>query len=335
MESKFYIKLDNKTVECQLCPHSCKIKNERLGICNTRINRNGVLESLNWGVIASSALDPIEKKPLYHFHPGKMIYSIGGFGCNLTCLFCQNFEISQHVPHNVDKLRIVTPSEIVQKTKFHSNSIGVAYTYNEPTIWFEYMLETAEKIKNEGLVNVMVSNGFINPEPLKSLLNYIDAFNIDLKAFSSDFYEKIAKGRIEPILNTLKMIRNSGKHLELSFLVIPNLNDSVEEATQMFQWIAKELGEHTVLHINAYHPAYLLNNQATKLETLKNLYNLAKEKLAHVYIGNSTNADFGQNTICPKCQSILIKRNGFNTSTIGLNAQGKCTECNSEPIVIV
>lgn len=335
MESKFYIKLDNNTVECQLCPHFCRIRNERLGICNTRLNRNGVLESVQWGVIASSGLDPIEKKPLYHFHPGKMIYSIGGFGCNLSCLFCQNFEISQYVPHNIDKLRIVPSNELVQKVKIHRNSIGIAYTYNEPTVWFEYVEETANEAKKEGLLNAMVSNGFINPKPLDSLLHLIDAFNIDLKAFNDDFYRKISRGNLQSVLRTLKSIRTSGKHLEISFLVIPNLNDNLDEATQMFQWIAGELGEQTVLHINAYHPAYLLNNQATKPETLQTLYNLAKDKLHYVYIGNSQCPENGRNTQCPKCQSTLIKRSGFNASVIGINAQGNCNECNYGPVAIL
>lgn len=334
MESKFYIKLDNNTVECQLCPHYCRIKNERLGICNTRLNRNGVLESVQWGVIASSGLDPIEKKPLYHFHPGKMIYSIGGFGCNLNCLFCQNFEISQYVPHNIDKLRIISPSEVIQKSKIHQNSIGIAYTYNEPTVWFEYMLETAEDAKREGLLNVMVTNGFINPKPLYNLLHLIDAFNIDLKAFNDDFYRKISRGNLDIVLSTLKSIRKSGKHLEITFLVIPNLNDSLDEASQMFQWIAKELGDQTVLHINAYHPAYLLNNQPPKPDLLQKLFNLAKESLKHVYIGNNQCIEVGKNTICPQCQSLVIKRHGFTASPIGINEKGYCTECNFGPIVI-
>lgn len=334
MESKFYIKLDNNTIECQLCPHSCKIKNERVGICNTRLNRNGILESVQWGVIASAALDPIEKKPFYHFHPGKMIYSIGGFGCNLSCIFCQNYEISQYVPHNIDKLRVVQPHELVQKAKIHRNSIGIAYTYNEPTIWFEYMIETAEEAKKEGLKNVMISNGYINPEPLRILQNYIDAFNIDLKSFSTDFYKKITRGSVEPVLNSLKMIRNSGKHLEITFLVIPNLNDSFDEATAMFNWISDELGEQTILHINAFHPSYLINNNPTKTESLLNLYHLAKEKLQYVYIGNNQSIEIGHNTDCPKCKNQVIKRNGFNTSPYGINAQGYCTECNFGPIVI-
>jgi len=334
MESKFYIKHDDNTVECQLCPHLCRIKNERLGICNTRLNRNGVLESVQWGVIASSGLDPIEKKPLYHFHPGKMIYSIGGFGCNLNCPFCQNFEISQYVPHNIDKLRIISPSEVIQKSKIHKNSIGIAYTYNEPTVWFEYMEDTAKEAKKEELLNVMVSNGFINPKPLDSLLDLIDAFNIDLKAFNDDFYRKISRGNLDIVLSTLKAIRKSGKHLEITFLVIPNLNDSFDEANQMFQWIAKELGDHTVLHINAYHPAYLLNNQPTRPDSLHKLFNLAKESLKHVYIGNNQCVEVGRYTFCPQCQSIAIKRHGFTSSPIGINEKGYCTECNFGPIVI-
>ncbi len=334
MESKFYIKVDDTTVECQLCPHLCRIKNERLGICNTRFNRNGILESLQWGVIASASLDPIEKKPLYHFYPGKMIYSIGGFGCNLSCPFCQNFEISQYVPHNIDKLRIIPPIEVVQKSKIHQNSIGIAYTFNEPTVWFEYMLDIAIEAKREGLKNVMVSNGFINPQPLNELLHVIDAFNIDLKSFSENFYSKITKGNLDSILKTLKAIRKSGKHLEISFLVIPNLNDCFEEASQMFHWIAEELGPQTVLHINAYHPAYLLNNHATKPELLAKLFNLAKDKLNNVYLGNSPYVDIGCNTICPQCQSIAIKRKGFVSTPIGINELGNCAVCNFGPIAI-
>ncbi|RPH32236.1 MAG: AmmeMemoRadiSam system radical SAM enzyme [Bacteroidales bacterium] len=333
MESKYYIKTENNTVECQLCPHFCIIRKGRLGVCNTRLNTDGVLQSVQWGVIASSSLDPIEKKPLFHFFPGKMIYSIGGFGCNLSCLFCQNFEISQYVPQNIDKLRIITPSEIVQKAKIHPNNIGIAYTYNEPTISIEYILETAELIRHEGMKNVIVSNGFINPEPLSALLELIDAFNIDLKAFSDDFYKKITKGSLKPVLNSLKAIRESGKHLELAFLVIPNLNDDLNEASLMFNWIANELGEHTVLHINGYHPAYLLNNQSTKAITLHTLYQLAKERLHYVYIGNNQCIDNELSTKCPKCESVVIKRSIYNASPMGIDQKGYCAGCGFGPIV--
>jgi len=335
MESQFYIKTDSGSVECQLCPHNCKIKNERVGICSTRLNRNGVLESTQWGVIASSSLDPIEKKPLYHFHPGKMIYSIGGYGCNLKCVFCQNCEISQFVPQNIDRFRIITPKELVTKAKMYLNNLGIAYTYNEPTIAFEYMYETAKLAKHEGLKNVMVSNGYINPHPLSALLSLIDAFNIDLKAFSDDFYKRYTGGRLEPVLQTLKAIRKSGKHLEVTFLVIPKLNDNEDEVKAMIDWIANELGEQTVLHLSRYHPAYLLNNPPTPTETLLNFYHLAKERLQYVYLGNIQIPEVSNNTACPKCGNIAVKRNGFNASLVGIDEHGTCTKCGYKSIVIV
>lgn len=334
MESQFYIKTDEKSVECQLCPHLCRIKNERTGKCNTRLNRNSILESVQWGVIASSSLDPIEKKPLYHFFPGKMIYSIGGFGCNLSCIYCQNYEISQYVPQNIDKVRIMAPAEIVQKAKIHPNNIGIAYTYNEPTVSYEYVFETATLIKHEGMKNVMVSNGFINQEPLTKLIDVIDAFNIDLKAFSNDFYRKITSGSLAPILDSLKTIRKSSKHLEITFLVIPHLNDNLDEAKLMFEWIADELGEQTVLHLSGYHPAYLLNNLATKPDYLKSLYHLAKDKLQHVYLGNMHDCQIGCDTVCPKCQIQVIKRIGYSISTNQLDKNGSCISCGYGPIAI-
>lgn len=335
MESSFYKKLDADIVECQLCPHYCKIKSERMGICNVRLNKEGVLHSTQWGVIASASLDPIEKKPLYHFFPGKMIYSIGGYGCNLKCLFCQNYEISQYVPQNVDNLRLIKPNEIVQKAKIHPENIGIAYTYNEPTISIEYILETAKIAKNEHLKNVVITNGFINQEPLSVLLEFIDAFNIDLKAFSDYFYRKFTGGSIDPVLKSLKTIRKSGKHLEITFLVIPNLNDEYAEAIKMFDWIAKELGDNTVLHISRYHPAYLLNNPNTPHETLIKFYNLAKEKLKHVYLGNIHYEHIGSDTICPICNSILIKREGFFSSVHGLKNDGSCAKCGHGPLIVV
>lgn len=334
MESQFYIKSDSLSVECQLCPHGCKIKNGRVGRCSTRINRNGVLELIQWGIISSSSLDPVEKKPLYHFYPGKMIYSIGGFGCNLSCLFCQNFEISQFLPQNVDSLRMLSPSDIVQKAKTYPNNIGIAYTYNEPTVWYEYMLETAILAKQEGLKNIMVSNGYINQEPLTKLLDVIDAFNIDLKAFNNDFYRDVANGSLEPVLNSLKVIRKSGKHLEVTFLVVPHLNDNLDEAKSMFEWLANELGAQTVLHLNRYYPAYLLDNPATNPSFLKSLYILAKEKLHFVYLGNMQSNDTFNDTSCPKCDNTAIKRDGFNVSSIEIDSKGNCNKCGFGPIVI-
>jgi pyruvate formate lyase activating enzyme len=334
MESQFYIKSNSDSVECQLCPHRCRIKENRLGICGTRLNQNSTLESILWGVIASSSLDPIEKKPLYHFFPGKMIYSVGGYGCNLKCIFCQNFEISQFIPQNIDVLRIVSPSEVVQKAKLLANNIGIAFTYNEPIISFEYMLEIANLSKQEDLKNVMVSNGFINSKPLSVLFDSIDAFNIDLKAFTDNFYQKYTGGSLEPILKTLKSIRESGKHLEITFLVIPNLNDNEEDAKSMFDWISKELGENTVLHLSRYHPAHLLETPPTPTESLIKLYRLAKNKLQYVYLGNTQSIEIGNNTSCPKCKSIVIKRSGYNAAPIGIDKKGNCFNCGFGPIII-
>lgn len=333
MESKYYTKSDSGGVECQLCPHNCKIKSGKFGICNTRINREGILESTQWGVIASASLDPIEKKPLYHFHPGKMIYSIGGYGCNLRCVFCQNSEISQFTPQNIDALRIISPEEVVSQASIYQNNIGVAFTYNEPTISFEFMLETAKLAKHVGMKTVMVSNGFINPEPLAELLGFIDAFNIDLKAFTNEFYKKHTGGKLEPVLRTLKAIRESGKHLEVTFLVIPNLNDNENDAKAMFEWISNELGKQTVFHLSRYHPAYLLSNPPTPLETLTNFYNLAKEKLQYVYLGNIRSEQIGNSTSCPKCGNLLIRREGFYSSIVALNSNGGCKKCGFEPVV--
>jgi pyruvate formate lyase activating enzyme len=335
MESQFYIKSDSGTIECLLCPHHCKIKNERVGVCGTRLNHNGKLDSTHWGVIASSSLDPIEKKPLYHFFPGKMIYSIGSYGCNLKCVFCQNYEISQFVPQNIDTWKIILPKEVILKAKILPNNLGIAYTYNEPTIAFEYILETAKLAKHEGMMNVMVSNGFINQEPLSILLEYIDAFNIDLKAFTNDFYIKHTGGKLEPVLKSLKNISKSGKHLEVTFLVIPGLNDNPKDAKTMFNWIVNELGENTVLHLSRYHPAHLLYNNSTPLETLLNFCNLAKDKLHYVYLGNIRNERVGNNTSCPKCGNILIKRDGFFSSVAGLNPDGKCNKCKHKTNIVL
>ncbi|MGB4329336.1 MAG: AmmeMemoRadiSam system radical SAM enzyme, partial [Tenuifilum sp.] len=245
MEALFYMHLENKTLQCNLCPHECKLTPGKRGICKTRYNDNGEMRLLISGVIASSGLDPIEKKPLFHFYPGSKIYSIGGYGCNLRCAFCQNYEISQNVPDSSSRLRENLPENIVDKALFLPQNIGIAYTYNEPTVFFELMLATARLAKSKALKNVMVSNGFINHKPLLELLDVIDAFNIDLKAFTDEFYKTQAGGELAPVLNNLKTIKKNGNHLEIAFLVIPELNDSTNEAVEMFRWINENLGNDT------------------------------------------------------------------------------------------
>jgi pyruvate formate lyase activating enzyme len=231
-EASFY-SADNGKIRCTLCPHNCIIHEGKRGICRVRKNDGGKLYSENFGQICSMNFDPIEKKPLYHFYPGSIIFSAGSLGCNLHCKFCQNWEISQTGIEEFGNLRTVAPEELINKALSRENNIGIAYTYNEPTVWYEFMIETAKLAQKEGLKNVMVTNGFINPEPLEELFPYMDAFSVDLKAFSNDFYKTVTSSRLDPVLTALKNIRNSGRHLEITNLVITDLNDNEKEFTEM------------------------------------------------------------------------------------------------------
>jgi len=334
-EALHYSRQNNNSVKCELCPHECHINIGSTGICGVRRNDQGTLIAETYGIIASSSLDPIEKKPLYHYHPGKMIYSIGSYGCNLKCIFCQNHEISQVIPANIDRYRIIEPVEVVQRASIHPNNIGIAFTYNEPIISFEYILEIAKLSHKKGLKNIMVSNGFINQIPLIQLLDFIDAFNIDLKSFSNDFYKKQTKSSLYPVLESLKIIKKYKKHLEITFLVIPELNDDKKTAVEMFKWIATELGEDTVLHLSRYYPSYNLNKPATPNDTLFDFYELASKVLHYVYLGNIPNSPIGHNTTCKGCSKNLVVRNGYHVSIQGIDSDGKCTNCASDSLIVM
>jgi len=335
MDAKYYTVNADTSVTCTLCPHGCTIKNGHVGICGTRRNSNGKLVLTSEGIIASSNLDPIEKKPLYHYHPDSKIFSIGGYGCNLKCKFCQNSEISQCVPTGYSGVRDINPQEIIDKALNLPNNLGIAYTYNEPTVFFEFMLETARRAKEAGLKNVMVTNGYINLAPLSELLGVIDAFNVDLKAFSDDFYRTMTGARLKPVLNTLDAICQAGNHLEIAFLVIPGKNDSPDEAEDMFRWISQTLGKNTVLHINRFYPAYKFNAPPTPVEKLLELYEIATGWLNYVYIGNVRDINQGTNTRCPSCGSTVIKRDGYNTSLVALDSKGYCKICGYGPVVVM
>ncbi|MGC9345101.1 MAG: AmmeMemoRadiSam system radical SAM enzyme, partial [Bacteroidales bacterium] len=254
-EAKYYRQLNGK-VECRLCPHYCVINKGKYGICRVRRNEDGKLLTDSYGHIVARHMDPIEKKPLYHFYPGKRILSIGTPGCNLRCFFCQNCGISQTGSDSFSHLNMVYPDELVKTAKKEKNNIGIAYTYNEPTVYFEYMLDTARLAKKEGLQNVMVSNGFIAEEPLQELLSVIDAFNIDLKAFNDSFYKKFTKSSIYPVMDSLEKIHEGSKHLEITYLVIPGLNDDEREFENRIDWIYDNFGKTQVLHISRYFPNY-------------------------------------------------------------------------------
>ena len=332
LEAKYYKVLSNNTVRCELCPHYCKLLPGERGKCGVRKNIEGKLIAENYGVVSSIHLDPIEKKPLYHFYPGSSILSIGSVGCNLSCSFCQNCDISQTTVDDYPWLRHHTINQVLSYNDNYPDNLGIAYTYNEPTVYFEFMIDLAQEVKKNGLKNVMISNGFITKEPLNQALEYIDAFNIDLKAFDNHFYKEFSDARLKPVKDSLVKIRMAGKHLEITNLVIPTLNDERNEFEEMVKWIKNELGPHTVLHLSKYFPAYRLNYPPTPTETIAELFDISKTYLPYTYTGN-LNFSPGKNTYCHNCASLLIEREGgYITRIKGLNKQGKCTSCGMEII---
>ena len=328
-EASFYIKLDNNQVQCELCPRYCIVEEGRFGNCHARRNRSGTLSSEVYGKISAYNSDPVEKKPLYHFYPGKEILSIGTTGCNMHCVFCQNHTLSQCDNRRPVLIKNLTVDELVKATLKLKNNIGIAFTYNEPSINYEYMLEVAQKVKQNNMVTAMVTNGYINPDPLELLMNYIDAFNIDLKGFTENFYKKYSKSTLASVLATIKQVARSGKHLELTNLVIPTLNDDEDEFEAMCKWIVDELGENTVLHLSRYFPRFELNQYPTPPEVLFNLYDIAKSHLHHVYLGNMV-TEIHSNTFCPNCNSTLVERTYYHIQPTGIDSEGKCKKCNTK-----
>ncbi len=332
-EALFYTKLEDRTVRCDLCPWNCVLKSGQTGFCKVRENINGLLITHVYNKVAALGIDPIEKKPLYHFYPGKNILSIGEVGCNLRCSFCQNHRISQCFASEFKGFHEITPEQIAKEAIKTWQNVGVAYTYNEPLTFYEFLLDTAKLAKKTGLRNVVVSNGYINPKPLLEVLPYIDAFNIDLKAFTSEFYQKHTKGKLEPVLETLKIISISNAHLEITNLVISELNDDEISFKNMIQWIAGELGTHIPLHLSRYFPQHKLSQSSTPIKKLEQFYNIAKEHLQHVYLGN-VNDEKRSSTFCHNCREIIISRNRYKTSSENLNPAGLCKSCNAHNNII-
>ncbi len=318
-----FLKYD-KYLECRLCPHLCKIREGKTGICGVRKNSGERIDLLTYGVISGYSLDPVEKKPLYHFFPGHKILSVGSYGCNMRCDFCQNWHISQKT---MDKFMANTSTDKILEDALTSyGNIGLAFTYNEPVIWFEYMRDVAVAIKEKGMVTAMISNGFVNSYPLSEIITFIDAFNIDLKAFNPDFYKKFTGADIEPVKETLKTIAVSGKHLEITTLIIPGRNDDQAEMEEEAKWIAGELGDETPLHLSRYYPTYKSKNPPTAQSTLQILSDTARKHLKNVYLGN-TSSSTGQQSFCTGCASVITHRTGYSTRLINIDNEGKCTKC--------
>ncbi len=321
-EAAYYQQLPDKRVKCLLCPHFCQIDPDKNGFCRARTNQDSRLYSRNYAQITSMALDPIEKKPLYHFYPGRKILSVGTWGCNLHCSFCQNWQISQ----TEAPAETVSPEELVEMArvqKQQAGNIGLAYTYSEPLIWFEYVLETSRLARSEGLKNVVVSNGLINPKPLHQLLPWIDAFNIDLKAFGEGFYQELCQGRLEPVKQTIQNIAASGIHLEVTTLVIEGWNE--QDIIALSEWLAA-INPRIPLHLSRYFPNYYLGLPPTSEKLLVDLWEKARKKLKYVYLGNVESP--GQDTFCPECGRVLLKRCNYQVKDSGLK-NNRCRHCQS------
>ncbi|MBR9676410.1 AmmeMemoRadiSam system radical SAM enzyme [Candidatus Woesearchaeota archaeon] len=318
MKKAAYTKED----QCFLCPKHCVIREGRRGFCKTRKNIHGVIYAVNWGKPIGINVDPIEKKPLYHFFPGQKILSFGTLGCNLDCEGCQNHDIARGIPSDSQE-DLVLPKEIISIAKKEGCDM-IAYTYTEPIIFFEYLVDIARLAREEGIKNVVVTNGYIEQEPLKEMLRVVDAFNVDLKFFSEKKYESYAKASLAPVLETLKTISKSNSHLEITNLVIPGLSDDLGEAEKMYAWISQNLSVDVPVHISAFSPHHkLISTPSTNVEVLEEIKKIAEKHLRFVYLGN---VNVGGDTLCPNCKETIIKRDWYNTTvTEGFN--GVCPSC--------
>lgn len=331
-KASYFATIDGNRVRCTLCPHQCIIAKQQHGICLTRGNHDGVLYTENYCSPVSIAIDPIEKKPLYHFNPGSSIFSTGPNGCNFKCSFCQNYEISQ----NLLPTHELSCDDFLQKI-VQSKTIGIAYTYSEPYIWFETIMDIGTKIKELGMVNVMVTNGSMCSRPLDDLLQIIDAMNIDIKSMNPLFYKKFCKAELMPVLETCEEVKKKC-HLEITNLLITDENDSDDDIKKLSAFIAENLGNDTPLHLSRYFPRYRLKNKMTTDENLFRAYDIAKERLDNVYLGNIT-ATGKANTICSGCNTLLINRdNNYVEISSMLNHDGNyrvvCRNCNTPANII-
>jgi pyruvate formate lyase activating enzyme len=330
MEAMFYEKLQDHTVNCNLCNHKCHIPESKCGICGVRENRGGKLYSLVYGKLIARSVDPIEKKPLFQFLPGSTAFSIATVGCNFRCENCQNFDISQ-LPNERKTIlgRETSPEEIVEAAKLnHCKSI--AYTYSEPTIFFEYALDVAKLAHKEGIKNVFVTNGYMTEEPLRMIAPYLDAANIDLKSFNDQFYKNICGANLQPVLDSIKLHKELGIWIELTTLVIPTLNDKVKELQQIAEFINNEVGEDTPWHISAFYPMYKLPDlPRTPVHILRKAREIGMDAgLKYVYLGNMF-GEAGENTFCPECGKMLIQRLGYRMQENKI-VDSKCSYCGTK-----
>ncbi len=329
MEAYLYESLNNeKKIKCNLCNHRCVIKNGRRGICGVRENKEGILKTLVYGKLIARNIDPIEKKPLFHVLPGSLSYSVATVGCNFKCLFCQNADIAQ-MPSDHNGMimgNFFTPEDIVNAA-IQGNCKSIAYTYTEPTVYFEFAYDTARIAHEKGILNVFVTNGYMTSGAIEMISPYLDAANVDLKAFNKKFYKEICKAEIEHVKETLRHMKSLGIFIEVTTLLIPGLNDDRHELEMLAEFIVESLGPETPWHISGFYPTYkLLDRPSTPLETLIIAREIGiKTGLKYVYTGNVPSEN-GENTFCYNCNNLLIDRQGFYVKK-NLIENGKCAHC--------
>jgi len=333
-KARIWKPLTDKRVQCRLCSHFCRIEPNERGHCGVRCNSDGALYTLVYDRIAALNIDPVEKKPLFHFWPGSTTLSLGTMGCNLSCAFCQNYSLSQP-PRQGQPIygRPTSPQELVQEA-LAQEVTSLAYTYSEPTIFFELVEDTARLAKEYGLKNIIVSNGFMSRECLENWDGLIDAANIDLKSFREDFYTRLCGAKLKPVLHALRTVAELGWHLEVTTLIIPGENDSDSELSELAGFIAEELGPHVPWHISRFHPAFQMDHTPpTPLQTLQRAYELGTQAgLDYIYIGNMPGHE-SESTYCPQCKALVVKRRGFALQKQALQ-NGRCAKC-GHPIPIV
>ena len=320
-----WIKAANGKTQCLLCPFNCVLSEGKTGVCRGKTNFGGELFAVNYGLTTSLNMDPMEKKPLYHFLPGSSILSVGPNGCNLGCDFCQNYHVSQD-----PALTTYIPPEQLAAIALAQGAAGVAYTYSEPLIWYEYVMDAARAVRAAGLANALVTNGYVNPEPLAELLPWIDAMNLDIKSMDPDFYKKICKSSLAPVLQTARMA-SERTHLEITNLLIPGLNDAPEWIEKLADFVAG-LNDKTPLHFSRYFPAYHRSTPATSPESLERAAHIASGKLKYVFVGN---LELGRwsDTICPGCGQVVVERSRYRIHGVELD-DGRCRFCGMETGVV-
>lgn len=325
IEGKKKFDHEETIIKCLLCAQGCIIKENERGKCRARINLNGNLKSLVYGRPIAIHVDPIEKKPFYHFLPGREAYSLATSGCPLSCQFCQNWELSQSKPEDV-QVEYMPPEKIVASAQSQKVPV-IAFTYNEPTVFTEYLTDIARAAKKKNVRSVIISCGFMNEEPLHEMCDVLDAIKIDLKGFSEDFYHKVCSAELKPVLHSIKQVAKSKKHLEIVNLVVPTLNDSDKMLNELADWVISEVGPDVPIHFTRFHPDYkMLNLPPTPISTLERARHIAMSKGIHyAFVGNVPGHE-GNHTYCPKCKKIIVKRSGMFTSEIHLK-NGKCEYC--------